>query len=283
MFQLGEYQLLTISGGRFRMDGGTMFGVVPKTLWSKHFEADDRNRIRQATNCLLVRTGRQNILIDTGYGSKLSDKERKIMASESSDPLLISLKDAGLKPQDVDMVILSHLHFDHAGGATRRNREGDLVPTFPNAEYVVQRREWVIATAEFPELRGAYPLENLLPLRDAGQLRLVDGDVEVARGVRLIVTGGHTEAHAAVVVESKGVTAVYLGDICPTSAHLPPLWGMSYDVDMLQLRRKKVEMLGQVADHGWIAVFNHDPNRAAARLLRESERTFSVAEGYERL
>lgn len=283
MFELGSYKLSTVSGGRLRMDGGTMFGVVPKMLWSKCFSADDQNRIRQATNCLLVRTGRQNILIDTGYGSKLPEKQRKILSSESSDPLLLSLKAEGLTANDIDVVVLSHLHFDHAGGATRRNRDGDLVPTFPNAEYVVQRREWVIATADFPELRGSYPLENLLPLRDSKQLRLADGDLEITRGIRFVVTGGHTEAHAAVVVESKRVAAMYLGDLCPTSAHLPPLWGMSYDVDILQLRRKKVELLGQIADNGWIAIFNHDPNCAAGRLVRESERTFALGEKNERL
>ena len=276
--QLGNFQLKTISGGRFRVDGGTMFSVVPKALWSKVFPADDQNNIPQATNCVLVQSGNRNVLIDTGYGSKMSDKQRKNFVAEDGDPLLASLQSAGISVEEIDTVILSHLHFDHAGGATRRTDDGQLELTFPKAEYIAQRREWVTATAGFPELQAAYPQDNLGPLEQAGQLRLIDGNVEIVPGIRSIVTGGHTEGHSALVIESEGETAVFLADICPTSRHLPASWCMSYDVDLLQVRRVKPELLGQIADNGWWALFDHDPDHAAAKLRRHEKRNFTVTE-----
>ena len=281
--QLGEFTLTTISGGRFLIDGGTMFGVVPKLLWEHTFPADPQNYIAQATNCVLVQTGDQQILIDTGYGSKLSKKEREIFGSEAGDPLLTALSDAGVDPEEVDMVVLSHLHFDHAGGATRRDEDGELLPTFPNAEYVAQKLEWETATSGVPELKGAYPLDNLLPLESSGQLRLIDGDVEIVPGLRAVVTGGHTRGHMAVVIESNDETAVYLGDICPSTRHFRRLWCMAYDVDLLQSRRSKPELLGQIADNGWLALFDHDPDHAAARISRSDKGEFAVTEAMETL
>ena len=281
--QLGSFRLTTISGGRFRIDGGTMFGVVPKTLWTRFLETDAKNRIAQATNCVLVQAGDRNVLIDTGYGSKLTQKQRAILDSEEGDPLLASLQAVGLAADEIDTVILSHLHFDHAGGATRRTEDGELVPTFANAEYVTQRREWVNATAEFPDLRGAYPLDNLLPLAQSRQLRLLDGNVEILPGIRAHVTGGHTEGHQVLIFESEGQTAVYLGDVCPTWRHLPMLWCMGYDLDLLQLRRQKYELLGRIAEGGWLALSDHDPDHAAARLRRDEKRDFAVLESFVEL
>lgn len=276
--QLGDFRLTTVSGGRFRTDGGTMFGVVPKALWGRVFPCEADNSIAQATNCVLVQDGARNILIDTGYGSKLGPREQRIHQSEPGDPLLSSLAAIGLGPEKIDLVILSHLHFDHAGGCTRMDADGRLVPTFPNAEYVAQRMEWVIATGGFPELRGAYPQENLLPLKESGRLRLIDGDVEIAPGFWARITGGHTAAHAAIVIESRGETAIYLGDCCPTWRHLPSLWCMGYDLDLLTLRRFKPKILGEIADHGWLALSDHDPDHAAARLVRDDKREFAMGE-----
>lgn len=281
--QLGAFQLTTISGGRFRIDGGTMFGVVPKSLWSRVISAEEDNSIAQATNCVLVRTGAENVLIDTGYGSKLGPREQRIFRSESGDPLLQSLAAEGLGPDEIHRVILSHLHFDHAGGCTRIDAEGRVVPTFPNAEYVAQRMEWMYATAGFPELRGSYPQENLLPLQQSGQLRLIDGDAEICPGFRARVTGGHTVGHATIVLESQEQTAVYLGDCCPTWRHLPALWCMGYDLDLLTLRRVKPRVLGEIADRNWLALSDHDPDHAAAWLSRDEKREFSVREAIARL
>jgi len=281
--RLGQFELTTISGGMFRIDGGTMFGVVPKALWSRTFEPDENNLIAQATNCVLVQTGNQTVLIDTGYGSKLSEKQRKVFRSEEGDPLVASLEANGVSVEDVDMVILSHLHFDHAGGATQRSEAGRFVPTFPNAEYVAQQREWETATAELPELRGAYPLDNILALEEAEQLRLVEGDVEIVSGIRAVITGGHTKAHQALVISSDGDTAVFLGDLCPSSRHLPTLWCMAYDVDLLETRRRKPELLGEIADNGWWALLDHDPDHAAIRLTRDKRRDFTVSEALTEL
>jgi glyoxylase-like metal-dependent hydrolase (beta-lactamase superfamily II) len=280
---LGQFRLRTVSGGRFRIDGGTMFGVVPKMLWNPIFPADEHNNIAQATNCVLVDTGQKTVLIDTGYGSKLPEKQRKLLQAEPGDPLLESLLKFEIQPDDVDAVVLSHLHFDHAGGATRVSESGELLPTFPKAEYFAQRREWVMATAEFPELAGAYPLENLLPLQKSGQLRLLDGEVEILPGFRYAVTGGHTEGHAVVVIESDGQTAVYLGDLCPSTRHFPSRWCMAYDVDLLEIRRQKPHWLGQIADQKWLALFDHDPDHAAAYLERDSRRDFRIREAFAEL
>lgn len=272
--RLGELELTTVSGGRFRIDGGTMFGVVPKPLWERVAPPDERNTIPQATNCLLVRSPGRVVLIDAGYGPKLAEKQRRHIDAEAGDPLAESLAAAGVAPEQVDVVLLTHLHFDHAGGATRYDEGGHLVPTFPNAEYVVQRTEWEFASADLPELRGAYPPENFLPLAEGGRLRLIDGDVEAVPGIRSHVTGGHTPGHQAFVVESDGEAAVYLGDVCPTTRHLRTLWCMGYDLDLLATRRAKRTLLGRIADEGLLALFDHDAETAAARVRRDSAREF---------
>ena len=276
--QLGQFELTRISGGRFAIDGGTMFGVVPRVLWERKFPPDERHRIPQETNCLLVRTGSKNVLIDTGYGGKLPEKQQRNMSAELGEPLLRNLAAVGLAAGDIDVVLFSHLHFDHAGGATRLSPDGTLLPTFPNAEYVAQRLEWINATAGYPELRGAYPQENLLPLHESGQLRLIDGNVEVVNGIRTHVTGGHTAGHQAIIIEHTGDTAVFLGDVCPTSRHLPFLWCLAYDVDLLQTRRSKAELLSAIADENWLAIFDHDPDHVAARLIRDTEKQIVTGE-----
>ncbi len=274
MLRLGDLELTTVSGGRFRIDGGTMFGVVPKPLWERAAPPDERNTIPQATNCLLVRSAGRRVLIDTGYGSKLAEKQRRHIDAEPGDPLAASLAAAGVVAEQIDTVLLTHLHFDHAGGATRRDESGTLIAAFPNAEYVVQRSEWEFANADLPELRGSYPAENFAPLADSGRLRLIDGDVEVAPGIASLVTGGHTPGHQAFLLESAGEAAVYLGDVCPTPRHLRTLWCMGYDLDLLATRRMKRILLGRIADEGMLALFDHDTEVAAARIARDTAREF---------
>jgi glyoxylase-like metal-dependent hydrolase (beta-lactamase superfamily II) len=275
---LGSWQLDTLSGGTFRPDGGTMFGLVPKPLWEKLAPADERNRILLATNCALARDGTHTLLIDTGYGGKLSEKEREINAAQSGEPLLAGLAALGLAAEDIDLVVLSHLHFDHAGGGTRREADGTIAPAFSNARYIVQRGEWEDATGGAPELAGAYPLENLLPLYEAGRIDFIDGDVEIVPGLSSLVTGGHTRRHQALILESAGQTAIYPGDLCPTSAHLRRMWGMGYDVEPLETRRQKPKILGRAADEGWLVLFDHDPQIAACRLRRDNKQEFAVIE-----
>lgn len=276
--KLGQFELTTVSGGSFRLDGGTMFGVVPKAIWRRAIEVDEDNTISQTTNCLLVRGADMTILIDTGYGSRLPAKQREFLKAEAGTPLLDSLAEHGVRPADVNMVILTHLHFDHAGGCLSVAEDGELVRTFPNAEYVVQLGEWNLATADLPELENAYPSDNFLPLRESGALRFLDGEEEIANGIRGLPTPGHTQFHQSIQIESEGQVAVYLGDLCPSTRHLASHWCMAYDTNMLETRRQKTKLLGTIADRNWLALFDHDPDHAAARLRRDEIKQFLPTE-----
>lgn len=277
--RLGELELIVVSGGVFRIDGGTMFGVVPKLLWDRKIPSDDQNRIPQQTNCLIVRSSRGCTLIDTGIGGHLSEREqRNYGLSTPGHPLLRNLAAAGIAPEEITTVILTHLHFDHAGGGVVLDQEGVLQPTFPNAEYVVQRGEWMQATAGFPELRAAYPQQNLLPVQESGQLRLIDQETEILPGLHSRVTGGHTQFHMAVVIESQQQRALYAADVCPTEHHLPQLWCMAYDVDPLQTRRIKQQLLGEAVDSDSLVLFDHDPGCAAARIERDNRGGFTATD-----
>jgi glyoxylase-like metal-dependent hydrolase (beta-lactamase superfamily II) len=281
--QLGNWQLDAVSGGNFLVDGGTMFGVVPRALWQRFHAPDEHNRIRSATRCLLARDGRHTVLIDTGYGTKTTAKERERMGLEAGDVLVEGLAALGVAPDDVDTVVLSHLHFDHAGGATRHDATGRTVATFPRARLVTQRGEWEVATSGAPELAAMYPQEHVRPLADTGRLELVEGDVEIVPGLRAWVTPGHTRWHMSLVLESGGQTALFLGDLCPTVAHARMLWCMSYEVDLLEIRRQKLRMLGHAADRGWLVVLDHDPQVAACRLERAGEVDFRAVDVLEQL
>lgn len=276
--KINDWQLQTISGGRFKTDGGTMFAVVPKPLWSRKVEPDEFNRIQQETRCLLVRTGEQNILIDTGYGSKLGDKLRSLIAAEDGNPLERNLNAAGVSCAEIDLVILTHLHFDHAGGVTKFNDEGALELQFPNATHIVQQGEWETATADWPELKGVYPHENFDLLADSPQLQLIEGNAEIVPGIRTVVTGGHTEFHQAIVVEQGGEAFYFLSDICPSSRHLRTAWCIGYDLFQLQTRRIKRQMLTEIAERDAWLVFDHDPEIAAAKVVPDGEGEFVVGE-----
>lgn len=278
--EVGPWRIYALDGGRFRLDGGAMFGVVPRPLWQKVSPPDEQNRIRMAANCLLAQRAGQTILVDTGYGGKLSEKELDFNAATPRDPLPAALSAAGVSPDEIDAVVLTHLHFDHAGGCTKFNAHGELVPAFPRARYYVQRSEWEDATGGAAELRGSYPLDNLLPLQEAGCLELLEGDVEIFPGLKTIVTGGHTRGHQALLFESADGAqgALYPGDLCPTTNHLRTAWCMSYDMEVIQSRRRKPELLGRAADHQWLVMWCHDPDIAACRLERDPRREFTIVE-----
>jgi glyoxylase-like metal-dependent hydrolase (beta-lactamase superfamily II) len=268
--RLGNMEVRIVSGGRFRLDGGGMFGVVPKPLWSRLFPADERNRIGLETNCVLVRAGEEVVLIDTGNGSKLSAKERDIFDLPEGNPLLENLAAAGVRPEEVTVVLLTHLHLDHCGGAT--HLEGDLaVPSFPHARFVVQRQEWEDALRNRSHMRVSYRLENLEPLQRSGRLDLLDGDTEVVPGVSVHVTGGHTRAHQCVFLRSGGETGVFLADICPTTAHLRPAYNMGYDMSPYETMQAKAGLLDRAAREGWLVLFDHEPERPIVRLSREDD------------
>jgi len=211
--RLGNTNLRLVSDGEHWMDGAGMFGLVPKIEWREMAEPDEQNRVRTQLYCLLIETEEQKILVDTGYGDKLSDQEREFIRLEGDGRLLASLAASGVAPEDVDMVINTHLHGDHCGGNTRYNEKGDLVPTFPNALYYVQRIE--LADAMFPNqrTRGTYHRENLDSVERAGQLRVLWGDTRLTEEVRVLVTPGHTPAHQCVVIESEGEMALFLASL----------------------------------------------------------------------
>jgi glyoxylase-like metal-dependent hydrolase (beta-lactamase superfamily II) len=280
---LGAWQLDTINGGRFRIDGGVLFGLVPKTLWGSLVQADARNRVDCGNRCVLARDGRHTVLIDTGCGTKYLPLDRKFYAIEDGDPLLEDLATLGVRPEDVDTVLLTHLHFDHVGGATRYDQQGQLVPTFPKARYLVSRIEWEDATIGGPELQTAYSLDNLLPLVERGQLVLLDDDPAIVPGLTAICTGGHTRGHLAVKFSSAGQTAFFIGDLCPTTAHLRRMWCTAYDVYPLETRRRKPVLLDEAAKRRWLVLWNHDPGVAAGFVACDPKREFVVEEPRDRL
>ncbi|MBM2838111.1 MAG: uncharacterized protein HW415_736, partial [Deltaproteobacteria bacterium] len=228
--RFGDIELFSLSDGIMRLDGGAMFGVVPRVFWEKTNPADELNRIAIGVNPLLLKADGVNILVDTGNGDKFSEKLLKIYGIEREPILLKSLSDAGLRPEDIDIVINTHLHFDHCGGNTFVDASGKLMPTFPNARYIVQKMEWEDATRPNELTKASYLPENFIPLMQAGRIELVDGDMEVYPGVTVVHTPGHNRGHQSVKIESDGKTAFYLGDMIPTAAHVPLPYIMGYDL-----------------------------------------------------
>jgi glyoxylase-like metal-dependent hydrolase (beta-lactamase superfamily II) len=267
--RLGDFRLDVVSDGTFRLDGGAMFGVVPRVLWERVYPPDDRNRIRLGLNCLLVRTGRETVLVDTGIGEKWSERERDMYGIAHETTVAGSLGALGLAPDDVDVVVCTHLHFDHAGGNTRPGPEGEPVPTFPRARYVVQAGELATARAPHERERASYLAENWEPLVASGQLETVEGETEVVPGVRVFPVRGHNDYTQLVSVESGGERAVYFADVVPTTRHLRPAWVMGYDLYPVELLERKKELVARAEREEWVCVFEHDHEMPMARIVRD--------------
>jgi glyoxylase-like metal-dependent hydrolase (beta-lactamase superfamily II) len=267
--RLGDFRLDVVSDGTFRLDGGAMFGVVPRVLWERVFPPDEKNRIRLGLNCLLVRTGEETVLVDTGIGEKWSDREREMYGVAHETTVPSELERLGLTVDDVDVVVCTHLHFDHAGGNTRRDASGAVVATFPRARYVVQAGELATARDPHERERASYMPENWEPLVASGQLETVDGEAEIVPGVRVFPVRGHNDWTQLVEVESEGERAVYFADIVPTTRHLKPAWVMGYDLYPVELLERKKALLGRAVDEAWLCVFEHDHETPVARLVRE--------------
>ena len=280
---LGNWQLDTVNGGMFRLDGGVMFGVVPKHIWKHVAPADAQNRILCANHCVLARNGRHTVLVDTGYGGKYPLLDRKFYDMESGEPLVASLAALGVAPEEVNHVLFSHLHFDHVGGATRHDATQGLLLTFPNAQHVVGRREWEAASSQLPELATTYPSQELLSLRELTRLRLVEDGEEIVPGLAARLTGGHTEGHLSYVFRSSGQTACYPGDVCPSTYHLRRMWHLAYDVMPLDTRRNKPRLLGEAVDGQWWLLWNHDPTAAVSRVARDEKREFVAVDSRKSL
>ena len=267
--QLGDLELVTLSDGFIGLDGGAMFGVVPKTLWEKRLPPDDANRIPLGMRPLIVRTGQTTMIIDAGCGDKMDAKRAQNYKLDRRYHLDHSLAEAGLSVEDIDIVLASHLHFDHVGGFTALDKSGAIVPRFPKAKYVAHRGEWEDATHPHERNRASYLQENFVPLRDAGVLALVDDGAEIMPGVRYRRSGGHTPNHQVVTIESKGRTAVFTADMYPTSVHIPDPWGMGYDLYPMETLAFKRAFAREAVEQEYLLFFEHDPSMAAG-YLRES-------------
>lgn len=260
--RLGDFDLTSLSDGRFRLDGGAMFGVVPKPLWQRRATPDERNRIPLGLRPLLVRGGGHTILIDAGIGGKMSDKERDIYGIEREPVLERSLADAGVAPDDIDLVIATHLHFDHIGGLTRMV-DGHPRPVFTNARHVIRRQEWEDATHPHERNRASYLPGDFLPLADAKLIEWIEEDGEVVPGVSVWRTGGHTMHHQLVKIEGGGRTAVFTADLMPTTAHVDEAWIMAYDLYPMDTLQYKKSFLREAIAREYVIFFEHDPAIAA--------------------
>ena len=271
--RLGDLELTPLLDRHFRLDGGAMFGVVPKTLWQKRAPADDHNRITMGMRPLLVRAGGQTMIIDAGAGEKMPAKLREIYAFEPTESLDGALAAAGVSAADVDIVLASHLHFDHAGGFT--TQEGSaIVPRFPRARYVINAGEWEDATHPHERNRASYFDENYVPLQDAGRVEFTYGDEAILPGVRVRRTGGHTRWHQIVYLESGGRTAVFVADLIPTAAHVDLPWIMGYDLYPMETLEFKRAFLREAIDGEYVIFFEHDPQMAAGYIREKDGRLY---------
>jgi glyoxylase-like metal-dependent hydrolase (beta-lactamase superfamily II) len=274
----GDFELTPLLDGYFRLDGGAMFGVVPKALWERRASADDRNRIAMAMRPLLVRPARGPLMIvDAGAGDKMDEKSTAIYAFDRREHLDVTMGRAGVAAADIEVALASHLHFDHAGGFTALDGSGAVVPRFPNARYVISRGEWDDATHPHERNRASYMAENYVPLEKAGVVDFIDGDVEVMPGVRVRRTGGHTRFHHVVYIESGGGTAVFTADLMPTTAHVDLPWIMAYDLYPMETLEFKRAFLEEAVEREYLVFFEHDPNVAAGYIRRKDKRIYVEA------
>jgi glyoxylase-like metal-dependent hydrolase (beta-lactamase superfamily II) len=272
--QIGHAEIHVLSDGLAWLDGGGAFGLVPRVVWEKLLPPDEFNRVPLHLNCLLIRSEGRTILVDTGLGDHLTDKQRQVFGiSQDNGKLIQALERLGVTPEAVDIVINTHLHADHCGGnLTRRDEDGEFVPTFPNAEYWIQRLEW--ADAAFPNERTqvAYLPHNFLPLQTSGHLRLLNGNTQVTSEVRTAVTRGHTRAHQSVVIESEDETALYTGDLATLAVHFEHLaWVTAYDVEPLETIETKRHWQQWALERDALTIFAHDTTTPMARLQQDIE------------
>ena len=272
-FVLGDFGLTWLNGGRFELDGGAMFGVVPKVLWQKKYQSDERNYIPMNAWPILVNANGRHILIETGLGNKMSEKQKQIFRVRETWQVPRELEAMGMSREDVDCVILTHFDFDHAGGLIMQDERGNLVPTFPNARYIIQRREWEdVLNPNKRSINTFWPI-NYEVMKDSRNLELVDGDAEVAAGVTVTHTGGHNRGHQIVRLESKGQVALHLADLLPTHVHFNPLWVMAYDNYPLDaIAQKETWEARGIEENAWFT-FYHDPFVLACRFNEKGEVT----------
>ena len=271
--RFGEFELTPLLDRHFRLDGGAMFGVVPKTLWQKRLPADELNRIPMAMRPLLVRRdGGPLVIIDAGAGEKMEPKLQEIYGFDHRESLDASMAAAGVSAADVNVVLASHLHFDHAGGFTAKDASGAIVPRFSNARYIIRKGEWDDATHPHERNRASYFDENYVPLTDAGVVDFIDEDGEVLPGIRVRRTGGHTRHHHIIYIESGGKTAVFTADLIPTTAHIDVPWIMGYDLYPMDTLGFKRAFVKEAIEREYLIFFEHDPHVAAGYIRADGKR-----------
>lgn len=272
---LGDFELTAVSDGIYRLDGGAFFGVVPKIMWEKKVKADTQNYVPAGLNSVVVRTGRETILIETGIGNKMAERLVRIFGQPAK--LLDNLGAAGISPDDIDIVINTHLHFDHCGWNTVV-QDGQLVPTFPKAKYYAPEGEWQHGRLQLERDAISYISENYDPLIKTGQMELLHGDREIVPGVSVKVFPGHTQHMQAVIISSGGRTACYISDLIPTSAHIDLTWGMAFDVLPLQTIESRKRYYAQSIPEKWLTMFTHDPNMPWAYVEKDEKRKMVARE-----
>jgi glyoxylase-like metal-dependent hydrolase (beta-lactamase superfamily II) len=271
---VGDFEIAHVQTARFRWDGGAYFGVVPKTLWGRKVASDDLNRIEVAFNCYVVRTGEHTILIETGVGDKLDARSRERMALPAAhEDLRAAIAAQGIDPESVDIVVNSHLHFDHCGGNTILTPTG-ATPAFPRARYIASRPEWEHAHTRHPRDSVSYNDANYDPLVDSGRMTLVDGDYEVAPGIWMRRAPGHNRDMCIVTAESNRRTFCFWSDLVPTASHLQPTWVMAFDLYPMECIDQKSRWLARAADEEWICGFSHDAQIGFARVERDGKAGF---------
>ena len=267
----GEYECFSLELGSFALDGGAMFGIVPKVLWEKKIRADDQNRIPLKSRSLLIKGKTRNILVDTGLGSKLPEKIKKLYSvDDNSVKIERSLLKHGLTLSDITDVVLTHLHFDHVGGSTFI-KNGKVVPTFPTARYYVQKEQWTAAVNPSPRDKASYRKEDFIPLMESNLLELVDGPTELFQGIELVVTNGHTPGQQHPLIKGGNGSLFYCADLIPTSAHLPILWHMAFDQLPSTIVNEKEKNFIRALKENWVLFFEHDPNISAARIKTDNK------------
>lgn len=267
--RLGSFDLAIVSDGTYFLDGGNFFGIVPKVLWQKRAEPDELNRLSVGLNSVLLRGGRKTVLIETGIGNKLSEKMARNFAPQAK--LLENLRAAECAPEQVDIVINSHLHFDHCGWNTVRDSSGKIVPTFPNATYYAPRGEWEVGKLQRERDWVSYISDNYDPLISSGQMKLLEGNETILPGISVETFPGHTRSMVAIHIESEGQRACYISDLIPTTNHLDLTWGMSFDLFPLETIENKKRFYARAIPEKWMVIFTHDPKVPVARMERTPE------------
>jgi glyoxylase-like metal-dependent hydrolase (beta-lactamase superfamily II) len=271
--QIGDFDIYSVVERRFKLDGGAMFGVIPKSLWQKLAPADENNLIEMVTNLFVLFAHGERFLFDAGLGDTLTEREMKIYGINPSDRfgLAAQFEDIGVSEESIDYVILTHLHTDHAAGAVKLV-DGRYVPRYPNAQYVVSRREWEAAVNPNERTSAVYVPERYCALRESGQLKLIDPDCELRPGIRAVHTGGHTEGHFALEIESKGEKLFYYADILPSIHHLPIAYVPATDIDPLQSMDVKRDLLDRIVGDNVVVAFDHDVSIPLGQVYRDGRR-----------